>query len=671
MSPGTIRPVDVGPRAGQGWPVTLPGRGGVLVALVLLLAATLVVPLVEPSALAVDPTPGPSPSASVDPAQSAAPTPSPDPSPDPSPADPIPAADPSVDPGSPDPTSDPTPAPATASPSPAPTASPTPAPAIGNPESPMSSHLSGDVYAYLPYWQMKTATVDYIDWNALSVLSLFSVTQASNGTLNRTLAGYRAITGSIGRTLIATAHARGVRVEITFTSFGLSKNRLFYTDTVRQATTIAELRAFVRAVGADGVNVDVESLEGERFDAYGLFIGRLRAALRQDNPRATVSVATNAAVSGARMARHAATNGVDRIFIMGYNYRGSGSSPGAIAPLDSRGAPRGLSLRWTLKTYAAEGVPLGRVLLGLPYSGMSWPTANATLGASRTGSGSVYFPFAHPDMPAAVGATLRYEPIESVSWFAYYDTAAATWRQVFYDTPRSLRPKYQLAIDRGLAGVGIWALGYDRGVGGYWDLLKTMFGPPRISAISVAPKVTNAGSTGVAVRATAGSRLVTQVRLGRDGKTWGAWLPLPSPIVDEAGQAVVPAISFSLPVTLRDGSNRVYAQVRDEGGTRSAAKYTTVVIDRSGPVLPADPALWYSSTSGSWRARWSPARDAHGVAFYSVWVTVNGGHWRLVAGRTTSTGLALPVTSRSARVTVIVRAVDTLGNVGPTRRTSR
>jgi hypothetical protein len=535
----------------------------------------------------------------------------------------------------------------------------------------MSAHLSGDVYGYLPYWQMSSAVLDYIDWNALSVVALFSVTQTGTGALDRTLAGYRSITGSLGRTLVDTAHARGVRIEIAFTSFGLNKNRAFFGSVARQATTIAELRSLVRSLGADGVNVDVESLEDEWFVEYGLFVGRLRAALRADNPRATVSVATNGALSGAWMARRAASNGADRIFIMGYSYRSAGSNPGAIAPLDSRGSPRGLSLRWTLDTYAAQGVPMGRVLLGLPYSGMSWPTSSGTLGAPRTAGGSTWFPFAHLDMPGSVKATLQYEPIESVSWFAYYDRTAATWRQIFYDTPRSLRPKYQLAIDRRLAGVGIWVLGYDRGASGYWSLLKTMFGPPRISSITPSPKLTNATSTGIAVRATAGSRIVTQVRLSRDGRTWGSWRTLPGPIVTEGGETVVPAIPFSLPLALRDGTHRVYAQVRDEGGTRSAAKYATVVIDRTGPVLPANPTLWYSSTSRTWRARWSPARDAHGVSHYTVWVTVNGSGWRLVAARTTATGLALPVTSRSARVTVIVRAVDTLGNRGPTRRTSR
>jgi spore germination protein YaaH len=551
------------------------------------------------------------------------------------------------------------PAPAAETPAPTPEPTPTPIP-IGSPGSPMSKHLSGDVYGYLPYWEMSTATLDYLDWNALSVVSLFSVTWTGTGTLDRTQPGYKAITGSIGKAAIATAKARGVRVELCLTSFGLTKNANLFGDPARQAVVIAELRAFVRTIGAEGVNVDVESLEGTWFDEYGVFLAKLRAALRADNPTATVSVATNANVSGARMAKRAADAAADRIFIMGYAYRSGGSSPGAIAPLDGRSSPGGLDIRWTIDRYAAEGVPLGRVILGLPYYGLSWPTASATLGAARTGSGSLYTPRLHLGEPASLGVPLRYEPGESVSWYAWHDLEAATWRQVFYDTPTSLRPKYTYAISRGLAGVGIWALGYDRGVPGYWDLLKTTFGPPRVASFRLAPNPTRSTSLAASVTATPGSRPVTHVRFGRDGKTWGSWMPL---------GAATYAVALSSGTA--DGRRVLYAQVRDQGGTVSAAKGASVALDRTGPVLRAAPTLWYSSASLVWRARWTAATDAHGPILYKVWYAVNGGPWKTAVMRTSATWIVLPLRSRSVRVAIMVRPIDVLGNWGASRVTRR
>ena len=634
-------------------------------------------PTVEPAARAVDPSPAvespsPEPGASPSAAPSAsAESPSPEPGASPS-AAPSASADPSPAPapsGLPVPSAAPAAVPSaspTASPAPTPTPTPTPSPGIGSPGSPMSRHLSGDVYGYLPYWEMSSAVLDYLDYDALSVISLFSVTWTGSGTLASTEPGYKAIVGSIGRSVIAAAKARGVRVELCFTTFGLTKNESLFGSPARRAKVIAELRTLVRELDVQGVNVDVELIEGIWFDEYGVFLADLRAALRADNPTATVSVATNANTSGARMAKRAADAGTDRIFIMGYAYRSAGSNPGAIAPLAGRSSPSGLDIRWTLDRYAAEGVPLGRVLLGLPYYGITWPTASSALGAARTGSGTTYTPRKQIGKPASLGVPLRFEPGESVSWYAWYDKAASTWRQVFYDTPTSLRPKYAYAISRHLAGVGIWALGYDRGVPGYWDLLKAMFGPPRVASLALAPSPTSGLVLSATVTATPGSRKVTHARFGQDGRTWGAWQPLPAADAAAPDGSLPPALGVVLKSTTRDGSQRVYVQVRDEGGTVSAARSATVVVDRTGPVLAAAPEVWYSSTSRSWRARWR-ATDAHGPILYKVWYAVNGGAWQTLVMRTSASGLALPLPSRTTRVLVRVKAIDGLGNWGAYR----
>jgi hypothetical protein len=49
--------------------------------------------------------------------------------------------------------------------------------------------------------------------------------------------------------------------------------------------------------------------------------------------------------------------------------------------------------------------------------------------------------------------------------------AGKAWRAVYYDTPRSLRPKLGLANSLGLAGAGFWALGYERGLPDYTALI--------------------------------------------------------------------------------------------------------------------------------------------------------------------------------------------------------
>ena len=68
--------------------------------------------------------------------------------------------------------------------------------------------------------------------------------------------------------------------------------------------------------------------------------------------------------------------------------------------------------------------------------------------------------------PVPVGS---HDPIEDVGFLAVRDGTG--WTAIYYDPPQTLRPKLGLADERGLAGAGLWALGYERGVPAYTQLL--------------------------------------------------------------------------------------------------------------------------------------------------------------------------------------------------------
>ena len=339
--------------------------------------------------------------------------------------------------------------------------------------------LSADVYGYLPYWEIDSGTDAYLRYDLLTDIALFSIGFDSAGAIVTTATGYPAVTGSNAATIVAHAHAAGVRVDLTVTSFGFAKNAAFFTDATAMSTAVAAISGLVQAEGLDGVNLDVESLYNENFAAYGQFVGQLRAALRAWNPVAQVSVATNGNVSGANMAIQALANGADRVFIMGYSYRTAGANPaGSIAPIDRPDSQT--SLTWTLDTYAAKGIPASRLLLGLPYYGRSWTTTSDLLNASTTGSAGVFIPSAEmASIPA--GTVINHDPLEGAKWFAVLDPATGIWTQTYFDDPITLRAKYDLANQRQLGGVGIWTLGYDRGITGYWDAIAASFATVRVA----------------------------------------------------------------------------------------------------------------------------------------------------------------------------------------------
>lgn len=327
-----------------------------------------------------------------------------------------------------------------------------------------------EVYGYLPYWEMDQGIADHLARTDLTTLALFSVTHKRNGDLAPTEPGYRRIDGAIGRRLIAEAHDRGVRVELVYTSFGRSKNDQFFNAPEARERTIGELVKFADGLGFDGINVDIELLAPEHVIAYGAFVADLRAALRAANPDAQVSVATQANVSGTAMALAAATAGADRIFMMGYDYRVAGSEPGASAPLLRRDGSE-KDLTWSLDLYRDAGVPAERTILGLPLYGMSWPVLSPELGALQEGRGEVWVPSDHLPTLANPSVEPVFDPLEVVEFLAIPDGAG--WRAIYFDSPASLTPKLVLADDRGLAGAGFWAMGYERGLPDYTRLIAT------------------------------------------------------------------------------------------------------------------------------------------------------------------------------------------------------
>jgi spore germination protein YaaH len=340
-----------------------------------------------------------------------------------------------------------------------------PSDAIATAAPPIPGH---EVYGFVPYWEIDDTIAAHLRATNATTVALFSVTHASNGEIATSLNGYRAISGPVGRQIVADAHELGRRVDVTWTSFGRAKNEALFASDALQERVIASLVALRADLEVDGIAVDVEEIDPTDIPAYGAFVGRLQAALRAADPASTITAATGPGPQGAALAVAATLAGADRIFLMGYDYRTASSEPGASAPMTRRdGLER--SLGWSVDLYAAAGIPAERMLLGLPLYGMAWPTAAADLGSPRTGSGDIWVPRRNLATLQDPTVAESYDPIEDVAFLAVRNGKA--WQAVYYDTPRSLRPKLALANELGLAGAGFWALGYERGLPDYTDLI--------------------------------------------------------------------------------------------------------------------------------------------------------------------------------------------------------
>jgi hypothetical protein len=329
-----------------------------------------------------------------------------------------------------------------------------------------------EVYGFVPYWEIDGTIAAHLRATDATTVALFSVTHTAKGDIATTQRGYQAIVGPTGRRIVTDAHAGRRRVDVTWTSFGRAKNDRLFGDVALQDRVIAGLVA-LRA-----------ELDTADIPAYGAFVGRLRAALVAEHAGATVTTATGAGPQGAALALAATVAGADRIFLMGYDYRTRSSPPGATAPLSRRDG-EAASIGWSLDLYAIAGVPAERTILGLPLYGLAWPAAAADLGEPSTGGGDIWVPRRNLATLENEALAPEYDPIEAVSFLAV--PAGKAFTAVYYDTPESLRPKLGLANERGLAGAGFWALGYERGLPDYTTLIDDFRAGEQMIAALTAP----------------------------------------------------------------------------------------------------------------------------------------------------------------------------------------
>jgi spore germination protein YaaH len=531
------------------------------------------------------------------------------------------------------------------------TVSPTAPSATAVQPSAPAHHLSAEVVGYLPYWEMNAATFADIDLTKVSSIVLFSIGWDASGHLVSDAPGYRAIARSETTAFVAKAKAAGVRVLLSFTSFGATKNATFFSSPTARANFVSEAAAFVTARGLDGADVDVELISGTYFDAYASTAGALRAALRKSNPAAQVTVATNGNVSGARMAAKAIAAGADRAFLMGYAYRTAGSAPGVIDPL-TRPAPS-LSLNASLDLYVKYLVPLDRVILGLPLYGRGWPTQTASVGSPvRTGIANSGAAFFLEDLATmrATGTLLAedYVPVEEGTRLVR-SVSGVIW-QSFYDSRSNLETKMRVVLQRRLAGAGLWALGYSTGRPEYWTAIGNVFGAPTITGLAIRPSPTNTRSVSVRVAWRDNAAPATDMRIANGTGAFSAWRPIAT------------ATPWTLPTGPSVIRRTVRVQLRNGSGATSPIASTSVLFDHARPTMTRLTVTW-SATARAWMVRYAGTDVGSGVAGYKI-VLKRNGVWTTLAMTRTTTTYRLRL-GHSARFVIGVMARDRAGNLSP------
>ena len=276
----------------------------------------------------------------------------------------------------------------------------------------------------------------------LTFLSPFSYRTDADGTLTPTFTAAPA-NGEAGvADLLTITNLKAVG------GFSSEVAHAILTQEGPQNAFLRNVTALLRNGGWYGVNLDFEYVYPFDRGSYNQFLRRFAELLHSLGALLITALAPKQSdgQNGLLYTAHDyAAHGeiADYVVLMTYEWGYTYGPPMAVAPIDQ--------VRKVLD-YAVSVMPAGKILMGVPNYGYDWtlPFRQGTAAKPLTNTAAV-------TLAGTVGAEIRFSETAQSPYFNYTDSMGRR-HEVWFEDARSLRAKYRLVSDYGLAGVSFWNL---------------------------------------------------------------------------------------------------------------------------------------------------------------------------------------------------------------------
>jgi len=321
------------------------------------------------------------------------------------------------------------------------------------------------VFGFLPDWEYTNDAAENLNYDLLSHIAVFSFEASSDGTLTPPA-------GWPWTDVINAAHSKSTKISMVVTNFNSAQIHTLMTNTTAKNTLFTAIKNTISTYQLDGVNIDFESIDpADRGNLLTNFMADLTNYIHTNLPGKEVSF-DSPAVNWAGWKFNDLAAAVDHLLIMAYDYNGSWSTTtAAVSPLVH--PTNGISVTKSVEEDYGEAITNypEKIILGVPYYGKHWTTTSSNPGATITDyEGSTLYRNTAVEVNNHGG--YRWDSNSETPYYSWYQTA---WNQVWADNPQSLGLKYDLALNKGIGGIGIWALNYDGDRTELWELIETKF----------------------------------------------------------------------------------------------------------------------------------------------------------------------------------------------------
>lgn len=352
------------------------------------------------------------------------------------------------------------------------------------------------VYGYLPYWVIDSS--DYIKMNKLTHIAYFGLYINNDGTFKERAIGEDgtlAVEPGYGNwndnpqldKLIEKAKQEGVRVALTVIAHDDEENDKFLNCRECWTTLLENIKKELNLKQITDVNLNFEYAgytEGDQAVKFAELTKYFNEELDKtygDSYLVVSAFADSAIKNRVSSKLNDLGRNADGIFIMAYDFhRPTSDQAGPVAPIDRKGSNSDYDLNTMIKDFLSQIAP-NKLIFGVPYYGYNWVVENGNKYAKRiegteaTGfSESQTYDIIMKDT-ADLGLKVMWDGTAQVPYYTYVSPGTGSTRQVYFENEQSLKKKYELVKESNLAGIGIWALGYDGNRPELWNLINSEF----------------------------------------------------------------------------------------------------------------------------------------------------------------------------------------------------
>ena len=315
-------------------------------------------------------------------------------------------------------------------------------------EVPQSARNEGALFVLgsIPYWdQTRAFSMFQKHVDDTDALSLFWYRLDENGSIGK----YQYTSEDMS--IVRFAQEKGVKVLALIANLPDDGNwdssrvqKVIDTEEARRAH-IASIVELVESKDFDGVNIDYEFLEDAQTGDYTAFINELGDALHARGKILVVAIHAQQQGTETRGQDIPSLAGADYLGYMTYDQHYETSDPGANAEI--------AWMRDVLQYAQSQGVPMRKILLGIPLDGYDWANDH---GEWHEANGVDYQ--SALALAERQNAELKYDTTVESPYFEYTDDSGVP-HQVWFDDARSFKPKYDLAKEFGVGGLLPWKFG--------------------------------------------------------------------------------------------------------------------------------------------------------------------------------------------------------------------